>query len=256
MSTRAEWLQAQIAPTKQALDAGDGCHADEAKSLANYLDGKWTAQESATAFTTPILEDDDPTTALSRPMGLLCEVLVELVDDRDRLLALLAAIQELPPTAQINWSDLPGFGNMWSDLYRLYTHGAEAWEKSDLPLSGTRTTELRRHFEATGATEAELYLRGLGGVTAHWGYETLSLISKERVGVEVFISSMHAWLKKAGMKLKQDLNRNEIRIDGGELPMADYWESWKNAFLKASGEDGFSSTEARQLAAECHELMK
>ncbi|OAQ64638.1 hypothetical protein VFPPC_05892 [Pochonia chlamydosporia 170] len=253
MPTKAEWLTAQVAPTKTALNDGDGCHADEAKSLTDYLEDKSTAQEAATAFTAPLLAEDDPAASLFRPMGLLCEALVELGDDRDKLLDLLAAMQQLPPTSDINWRDLPGFGNMWSDLYRLYTHGSTPWEKTE--LSDERRLELQQHFEATGSVEAELYLRGLDGVTARWGYETLSLICARRVGVEVFIGAMYAWLKVAGEKLKGDLRQDEVCRYGEERRMGDHWEMWKSAFLEGAG-DGSWGSEARRMALECHELMK
>lgn len=260
MPTRAEWFKSQVAPTKEALKAGDGCHADEAKSLADYLDGKSTAQGAATAFTAPALQEDDPLDSLYRPVALLCQALIDFGDDRDKLLDLLAAIQPLPPTAQVDCPDLPGFGNMWSDLYRLHTHGPDPWESTDFPLSDARKTELRQHFEALGAVEAGLYLRGLDGVTAHWGYETLNLICSRRAGLEVFMSSMHVWLTMAGTELKQDLDPDEVNRysnkRGVEATMAEHWEAWKGTFLQVSEEQGFLSIEARKLAAECYELMQ
>lgn len=251
-----EWFKSKVAPTRAALEAGDGCHAGEAKSLADYLAGKLTAPEAAAAFTAPVLAEHDPPASLYRPMALLCDALVDFGHDRDKLLDLLAAIQSLPPSPQVDWSTLPGFGNMWSDLYRLYTHGADHWEKTDFPFSDARKAELRQHFETIATVETELYLRGLDGVSALWGYDALRLITSRRVGLEVIISSMHVWLTRAGTKLKQDLDPEKVATYGKDATMAEHWETWKQTFLLVSEEENFLSAEARKLAAECYELMQ
>ncbi|KAK2612026.1 hypothetical protein QQS21_001991 [Conoideocrella luteorostrata] len=256
MTSRADWLRAKVAPTRDALVAGDGCHADEAEALNKYLDGGSSAHEAANAFTKPVLEEGEPSDSLYRPMALLCEALVELENDRDKLLDLLATMEKLPSAAGIDWSELPGFGNMWSDLYRLYTHGPDHWETSYASLSEERVVELRQHYRATAAVEAEMYLRGLDGITAHWGYETLNLICTRRAGLEVLISSMHVWLTKGSTRLKEDLDLDELYLYGGTRRMEDHWETWRSRFLEVSKDEGFLSQEARKLAAECHEMMK
>ncbi|PHH90886.1 hypothetical protein CDD83_2347 [Cordyceps sp. RAO-2017] len=253
---REEWLGSQVAASAEALEAGDGCHADEAESLAGYLDGRLTAHEAALAFTKPVLDEAEPAASLYRPMALLCEALVELGHDRDKLLRLVAAIQALPPAGPISWAGLPGFGDMWSDLYRAYADGPSPWETSE----GPREAELCRHFEAVGTVEAELFVRGLGGVPASWGYKTLSLVCSSRAGLGVLLHAMHPWLAVAGPKLRLELEPDEVCGYGErqavETTMAEHWEAWKRAFLQASQKGAHLTEEARQLAAECHDLMK
>ncbi|KAJ6442299.1 C6 transcription factor [Purpureocillium lavendulum] len=254
-------LQA-YAEVKEAARAGDGCHGEEASSLNSYLDGTLTAQGAAVAITRPVLEEDDPPAALYRLMGLLCQALAELGDERTKLLDLVTAIQALPATSQVDWSQLPGFGNMWSDLYRLHFHGANDWEKSDGLglLPGAEKVELRQHYTAIGAVEAGLCLRGLGGVTSRWGYETLNLVCSGRPGVDVFLSSMFQWLAVAGTRLKRDLEPDRACSYGKrmevEATMAQHWETWRRAFLQLSEGDDSLSVEGRELAAGCHRMMQ
>ena len=258
MLRRAEWIKSQVAPTRQALQAGDGCHWDEGKSLGDYLDNKMTPHEAATAITQPVLRENDPARSLYRLMGLLCEAMVDLSDDRYRLLDLLAAIQSLPPSGKIDWHQLPNFGYMWADLYGLHLHGPDDWEKTQEPLSDTRRAELCQYMQNVGTAEAELYLRGLGSVTSHWGYGTLNMIQWRRPGLVIFISAAHAWLLIAGWKLKRDLKPDEVakygKQGGVEGTMAEHWKAWKAAFLQISDE-GNLPAEARKLAKECHHLM-
>lgn len=260
MSDKEAWIHSQVAPTTEALRAGNGCHVQEGNALNAYLDNELTAKEAATAITKPVLEEDNPPASLYRLMGLLCEALVELVDYRKRMLDLVEAIFNLPPTPQIDWGRLPDFGHMWSDLYRLHFHGRNDWESSRHRLSEGQKLELRQHYAATATVEAELYLRGLAGVTADWGYKTLNLICSGRPGVEVFLSSMYAWLAIAGKKMKQDAETDTVRRYGKqcnvEATIAEHWEVWKALFHMASEDKESLSPDARQIAAECHRMMQ
>jgi len=268
MSTRTEWLDSHVAPSKEALQAGDGCHSDEAKALGDYLESKLTTDEAAKAITAPVLQETDPPAELYRLMALFCEALLELNDDREKMLDLLASIQTLPPTSKIDWSQLPGFGNMWSDLYRLHFHGANDWEKTGEALTEPKKVELRQHYESLGTAEATLHVRGIGGIPPEWGYETLNLVCSRRPGLDVYIGSVHAWLTVAGEKLKRELKPEQVqswtRLVGGGRPdqkqsvectMTEHWETW-NALLQVSEEDEFLSAEARKLAGECQRIMQ
>ena len=269
MSTRAEWIESHVALTKESLAAGDGCHPDEAKALGDYLDNKSNAQDTAKAITAPILQEDDPPAELYRLMGLLCEALVDLKSDCDKLLDLLATIQSLPPTSGINWSRLPSFGNMWSDMYRLYLHGSCDWEKAGESLPVEKRVELYQHYEAVATVEANMYIRGLGGVTADWGYRTLNVVCSGRPGLDVFLRAVHAWLETAGTKLWQDLRAEQVTswskpALGGrpgqqknvQGTMIEHWDSWRSSLFQISNEKDFMSAETRELAAECHKLMR
>ncbi|KAL7789893.1 hypothetical protein V8C37DRAFT_190999 [Trichoderma ceciliae] len=268
MPTRTEWLKAHITPSGQDLDEADIYHEDEASCLGDYLDGTLAAEEAAISITAPVLHETNPPTELYRLMRFLCEALVELNDDREDLLDLLAAIQKLPP-AEINWSVLPGLRNMWSDLYRLHTRGSNGWEVIGEPLPDDRKTELRQHYTAIGTVEAKLYVRGLGGVTENWGFELLNLACSRRPGLEVVIGEIHAWLSIASTNLLKDLDPDEVRnwsrpVFGGQPgqqhavqgTMAQHWETWRRTLLQISEERDFLSDEARKLARECHWLMQ
>ncbi|RSM05192.1 hypothetical protein CEP52_006398 [Fusarium oligoseptatum] len=209
MPTREEWILSQVAPTKEELYAGDGCHLDEAICLIHYLNNNITVQEAATAITKPVLQEADPQGEPYRLMALLCEALYELAADRDKLYDLLLAMQALPKEADINWVDLPGFGYIWGDLFEYGPGGANAWEREQ--LSDVRKTELRQHFEFVGTVEAELYLRHIGGVTEDRGYEAINKVCSGRLSLDIFITGIHAWLKVAGYKLMVDMNPEEIK---------------------------------------------
>lgn len=174
MQSRTAWINLQVATDDNALAAGDGCHHEEAKALCDYLSGDSGVQKAAQKIVSPILREADPPSELYRLWGLLSDALVELTDDRQNILDLLVTIQALPSTYCIDWSQLPGSGNMWSDLNRLHLHGPAPWEKES--WTDARKAELCQHFEAIGRAEAEIFLRGLGGISAEWGYEVINLV--------------------------------------------------------------------------------
>ncbi|EHK16649.1 uncharacterized protein TRIVIDRAFT_162615 [Trichoderma virens Gv29-8] len=252
MPTTLEWLKLHITQIRQ-LQQSDGYHEDEDTFmyLGDYFDGNLTTNETAILIAAPVLDDPSPPTKLYRLMGLLCEALVELSDEREKLLSLLESIQELPPAA-INWAVLPGLRNMWRE-----------------PIPENRQTKMRQHYTAIGTVEAELYDRGLGGVTENWGYELLNLACLRRPGLEVIMGEIHAWLTVAGTKLLKDLNPDEVRnwsrpVLGGQPgqqhavqgTMAQHWETWRRTLLQLSEEKDFLSAEARRLARECHLMMQ
>ncbi|UNI23953.1 hypothetical protein JDV02_009740 [Purpureocillium takamizusanense] len=195
-----------------------------------------------------------------RLMGFLCEALVELSDHRKQLLDLLEAIQALPPSDQIDWPRLPGFGNMWADLYRLHMHGHDHWETSETPLTDTRKRELCRHEEAVAAAEADMFLRGVGGVTARWGYEWLSLVHWQRPGMAVFMRGAYVWLAKAGGRLKDQLEPDKVSSYGHpsrvKAAMPEHWEAWRWSFLRISEEVEAFAADDREVAGECYKLME
>ena len=260
MPTIANFIESRLAPTQHALDLGDGCHRDEGTALGAFLGAKITAQQAAASITAPVLREPDPAAAVHRLMGLLCEALVELgADHRTQLLDLLEAIQQLPPSERIDWPRLPNFGHMWADLYRLHMHGLDGWEKTEMPLSEARKSELCHHEESVAAAEAQMYRRGLGGVTRHWGYAWLNLVQGRRPGLGVFIRGAYIWLAEAGVRLKQELQPGEVARYGGqssvEATMPEHWELWRRSFLSISRDEQLFPADDRKLAAECYKLM-
>lgn len=256
MSTRNEWINERVAPTPEAMRNGDGNHKDECKSLREYLEGRLAPSEAAIAITTPVLQDPDPPSVLYRLHGLLCEALVNLSDDRERLIDLIASIQELPPTARITWRELPGFHAMWFDSFFLYSHGLSGWERLDESRKESEAG-VRKEVEASAAAEARLFVRGVANMSPVWGYKRLDMIGWERPGLGVFISGMYIWLVIGGKKLVQDLELDKVEIYRRvEATMAEHWERWKKGFKEATEKEELLSAEERSLAAECHRLME
>lgn len=257
MSRRVQWINEQVAPTLEAMRIGDGCHKDEGKSLNGYLEGSLTPSEAAVAITGPVLQDPNPPQVLYRLMGLLCGAMVNLSDDLEKLIDLIASIQQLPPTAQVKWCELPGFHSMWADLYRLHFHGLSGWERLEAPIRNASEAGVREENSAAAAAEARMYVRGIGGIPPDWGYKTISLICWERPRLESHIIAMHCWLVLGGTKLKQDLKPNEWkRYQGVEATMAEHWGKWKRSLLEASKKEASLSEEVRDLAFECSRLME
>lgn len=268
MPSRDEWLLSQVAPTNDALAAGDGCHHDEAKALGDYLSGNLTTHDAARRITNPLSLESDPPAELGRLWALLCQALVELShEDRQKTLALLAAVQALPSRSPIDWSQLPGFSHMWSDLHRLHLHGSDPWEKES--LTDARRLDLRQHFETVGTIEAEMFVLGERFVPREWGYEVLNLVTSRRAGVDILLNEVYGWLKVAGTKLKQSVDANETngysrasagtrasKWQAGSGTMTEQWAVWKTSLLELGGDDSPLSAEGRRLAAECLELMR
>jgi len=266
MSSRTHWINSQVAVDDQALASGDGCHHEEAKALDDYLSDDLAAQEVAERIVSSVLGEADPASELYRVWGLLSDALVELTDNRQKILELLAAMQSLPSDACIDWSQLADFGTVWSDLNRLHLHGPDPWEKQS--WTGDRRSELCHHFETVGRTEAEMFLRGLGGVTADWGYEVINLVCSRRAGLDVLMFEVHGWLDCACIQLRQSLPLEEARsytrpVLGARnglqqavtCTMGEHWQTWKGALLELGEDRSPLTADSRQLAAVCFTLM-
>ena len=268
MQSRTAWINSQAATNDNALAAGDGCHHEEAKALCDYLSGNLDVQEVAKEIVSPVLREADPPSELYRLWGLLSDALVELADDRQEILDLLTAMQASSPTDCIDWSQLSGFGNMWSDLYRLHLHGPAPWEKEK--WTEVRKAELCQHFEAIGRAEAEMFRRGIGGINTDWGYEVINLVvCSGRAGLDVLISEVYAWLECAGTQLRHSLNLEEARSYPRAVPgtihglqeavsctMAEHWQTWRKALLELSKHQSPLSVTSREVAAVCLKLVQ
>jgi len=266
MSSQTHWINSQVAVDDQALAAGDGCHRREAKALNDYLSDDLAAQKAAERIVSSVLGEADPASELYRLWGLLSDALVELTDNRQKILELLAAMQSLPSDACIDWSQLADFGAVWSDLNRLHLHGPDSWEKQS--WTDDRRAQLCHHLETVGRIEAEMFLRGSGGVTADWGYEVINLVCSRRAGLDVLMFEVHAWLDGACKQLQQSLSLEETRSytrpvlgarNGAQqaviCTMGEHWQTWKEALLELGGDRSPLSAESRNLAAVCYTLM-
>ncbi|KAF4954502.1 hypothetical protein FSARC_12115 [Fusarium sarcochroum] len=266
MDFRQEWIISEVAPTIEDLNNGRGCHLDEAITLINYLEETISAQSAAKAITSAVLHEADPPGELYRVWRLLGHACEILDDQLEKLMNLLAAIQRLGPSDQIDWSHLQGFKNVWNDLYgTLYEINLNSNEKR---MFKNQEENFRNFFRTVGTAEAEMFVRNIGGFTELWGYEILNLICSGRFGLEVYISHVHAWLEIAGPKLAATFQPGQVKcftraVRGRpdkkyemEVTMAEHWEHWKKTLLQVSHDEDFLSAEARQLAAECYDMMK
>jgi hypothetical protein len=130
-----------MAYTSDDMNAGDGCHLDEAQALTDYLRGDLTQPEAAKRTTEAIANETSPSQETYRLWALSSEALVELSDrDRQMTLDILAQIWTLPPAPDIQWAHLSGFASMWYDLNKAHIHGGYGIEIFD----SEHQEELRR----------------------------------------------------------------------------------------------------------------
>ncbi|GIZ48889.1 hypothetical protein CKM354_001193200 [Cercospora kikuchii] len=263
------WYQSKTAPTKYALLAGDGCHPDEADALQKYLECEYGVQEAAKKITEPILSEANPKESFYRLWALLCDALVELSDEEcQKTIELLLAIQHLPSTEYFEWKELPGFGNMWHDLYQMHLDGPCTWEKEN--LTDERREELRRHFRRIGGVEAQLCLRGIGDIPLSWGFDVVNLVAQNRNGLDVLLSEVEVWLEVAGEELKGEVGKqsDEVRwytrrvaqSAGGKqqsvgAALEEHWVVWKERLMEMMEDGSGLSDEGRKLAARCYDRM-
>lgn len=266
MSTIAEWIDDKVAPSEEALKAGDGCHKQEGQALQDYLSGKTTAHDAARAITSPVLAEDEPKEELYRLWALLAEALVELKPEREKLYELASSIQDLPPHDDISFNLLPGFGHMWSDLY---FHRSNYWGISAEPLSDERKSELRQHYQDIATVEAAMYVRGIGNIPATWGFDTINLVFRKPPGaLDIYIGEIHAWLSGAGETLRGDLRADEeasySRLVHGSKSgeqkaytqtMDKHWNDWRNALLRLGTQISGLSDKNIEIALECYRMM-
>ncbi|KAM0542211.1 hypothetical protein ACHAPJ_012903 [Fusarium lateritium] len=266
MDFRREWILSEVAPTIQDLEQGNGYHLDEAICLINYLEGTLSAHSAAEQITAAVLHEADPAGELNRVWVLLGNACQVLDNDFEKLLDLLEAIQRLDQTDQINWTQLPGFRNVWNELFGFLPE--MNWNIDEQREFEGNEDNLRSLFKTVGTVEAGLFVRDIGGFTELWGYNILNLICSARFGLEVSISQIHAWLEIAGSKLAATFQPDHVKsytraVRGRpdktyeiQVTMAEHWEHWKKTFLQVSHDEDFLSHEARQLAAECYGIMK
>jgi hypothetical protein len=268
MVTTEEWIDSQVAPTQQELERGDGCHEEEGRCLKDYLAGKMTVQDAAAAITTPVLNEKDPPSELYRLWALLADALVELEQGREKLYDLLAAIQELGSQGPIDFSDLPGFGNMWADLYQMWRLGTAPWEKDRGPITDEEMFKMREHHKATGIVEATLYVRGIADLPEIWAWDAINIVCLERPGLDAYIGEVYGWLTVASEKLRSSTNLDQVvtfsRTAEGGRPgartsvsqsVSEHMGYWNNRLIQLSSQDSSLSEEGRRLAAECYRLL-
>ncbi|KAF9778831.1 hypothetical protein IL306_002888 [Fusarium sp. DS 682] len=226
-----------------------------------------SAKETAAAITKPVLDEQDPPSETYRLWGLLADALIELEKEREKLYNLLAVIQELGVQGPIDFSHLPGFGNMWADLNQSIVNGSMPWEKED-GIPDEEMTEMRHHYMAVGTIEATLYVRDIAGIPARWAWDTLNVVCLERPGLDAYIGRAYSWLSVAGEKLRSSMNPDEVvqfprAVDGGRpgaqkglsQSMSEHMGDWTYPLMQLKSHNSTLSDEGKRLAAECDKLL-
>lgn len=249
MAPFSTWFNERIAHTPEDLQNGDGCHPDEAQALSDYFNNSITSKEAAKRITAPVLNEPKPADKTHRLWALLSDAMVELDEEaRLKTLDLLSQIRDLPSGPNIQWSELPGLGAMWDDLWRLHLHGPDPWEKSSASFDEETVKSLRQIHEAIGRAESEMLIRGFNMVTgACIAYKVLDLTLSNRAGLDIFMSEIFARLDVAGRMLKD----KAMSEDG----LTESWAKWKEALLRLSQEGSRLSEEGRKIAGRSYDLM-
>ncbi|CEI60363.1 hypothetical protein FVEN_g6514 [Fusarium venenatum] len=260
ISTRDEWIFSQASSSLEDLDnIFVSCHLDDAITLCHYLNGEMNAKSAARLITTiarrEVIDDPDARTmTVFRIMRLLAASLIHFDQEHEMILGLLLAIQDLPCDGRIHWWKLPTFTSRWSNCYS---------EHRDM---GNQKNVA--FFKNAGYLEATMYLRGISGIEEEWAYGVINLVCLEMEEFEFEIHQVCEWLKVAGSKLVETLQPAKLKVFDRavrgrsnktymiEVTMYEHWEHWKKRFLQVSHDEDFLSTESRQVAKECHEIMK
>ncbi|KAH7265505.1 uncharacterized protein BKA55DRAFT_252487 [Fusarium redolens] len=285
ISFRDGWIFSRVAPNlDRRFDRRGSYHLDEIVALCNYLNKTMSAESAARAITADCLDrysEGDTAGALMRRNNLwrlLASTLLRFEDDCDMIVDLLVAIQSLPTMDSRPWwvtdprpseslCELPEFHRCWQFCYernRCKCHDKFHDHRDtddDFPHD-------RKYYKRAGTAEAKMYLRGIPGITEFWAYKTINLVCLWNHDLEFFIYEIHAWLQTAGPKLAEALDSNQIKcFERGvrgrpdkkydiSVTMFEHWHHWKKSFLEVSFDEDFLSRDARELARECHDIMK
>ncbi|KAF4497976.1 hypothetical protein FAGAP_5835 [Fusarium agapanthi] len=296
VSIRDGWILSRVTPNLtsedeardliQARNFPYGCqryfrstrHLDQGLALCNYLNKTMSAESAARAITADfsrILPEEDVRVGVRRRnelWELLASTLLCFEDDCDMIVDLLAAIQSLPSMNSTPWwvadpqpSDslcsLPAFHIVWQSCYEALR--CECGECDDQHFSTDK-----KYYSRAGTAEAKMYVRGIPGITEFWAYKTINLICVLDEHLEFVIHEIHGWLRIAGPKLAETLDSNQVKsferavrgrrdkIYEISVTMFEHWQHWKKSFLEVSFDEDFLSFEGRELARECHDIMK
>lgn len=259
-STLEAWLQEVTAQTSHELECGDGNDPDIINAMRSFLNGSVTASQAAVAITRPIAFDDDPPSKTYRLWGLLGDSIGDRgLEASQKSIDLLAAVKALPPTPQIDWSDLNQFGHMWHDGHSL-SYDPGPWED----LAEERKVTLCQAREEVGIAEASMWLRNLDAIDPNQGYEVLNLACLGRPGIQMFLHQIYSWLKVAGLQLRlgkepdatMTLPKVGTARNLASITMEEHWADWENGLMGLGGEGSSLLADTKILAAECLQLMR
>ncbi|KAF5565003.1 hypothetical protein FNAPI_1888 [Fusarium napiforme] len=256
---------------------------DESLALFNYLNKTMSVESAARAVTAgcPDIYPED----LDNPegsslegarricgvWGLLAAVLLRFEDDCDMVVDLLVAIQALPSINSSPWwvdaenrrslCQLPYFDNVWQNCYESLRCDCHSGKDGGFTYD-------EKYYRRAGTVEAKMYLRGIPGITEFWAYKTINLVCAQSGDLQFVIHEIYGWLQTAGPKLAQTLDSSQIkcfeRVVRGRrdkryeisATMFEHWQHWKKSFLEVSFDEDLLSSGGRELARECHDIMK
>ncbi|KAF4435887.1 hypothetical protein F53441_13395 [Fusarium austroafricanum] len=262
MSFRDSWILSKAVADTYWIQGHSYCSLDEAMTLANYLNKEMkvetAARSIAAKFLTPMTIVGTPTSVWK----LLADTLMHFFDEScEMILELLLQMQKLSER-MLPWSELPGFAYEWQ---RYYEH-CRFTRQDD--MTEEEWVQYRKQFYRNAGTfEARMLVLGIPGIDEHWAYRTINLISSREQDIDYIIYEIHAWLQVAGAKLAELLDPNQVksferRVRGRlvrhyelQVTMFEHWQHWKKEFLQSSYEEELSP-DARELARDCHEMMK
>lgn len=227
------WFKWHIAPDD---NPADGCDPQEASALKDYLRSTIiTAEEAARAIVLPIEDgsnpDDDGLSKENaepefyRLWNLIIDALKALPEHRIKIIGLLKAIQNLPPTVHstsqsqghdIHWANLPGFGHLWSDL-----KVSGNWRRSATQWDPEQRENVRQDYIQQANLEAELVMAGIAGVSLQWGLGTIcDALERQDAVLDFEVPAANEWFQIAGKRILEHAGGEVI----GYLRERDLWK--------------------------------
>lgn len=261
MPLSREWLALRLGvpqPPNTLPIIGAGCDEHQVLTVEQCLDGIIEKKDAAQQITM------DGQATLTVLWTCLSDLMVQLPGDLETTVELLKAIASLPPDSHVDWSQLPGFHEVWHQRYRWHLDSYLPWEDED--LASEKILALRGHHEAIGRAESEMYHGGL--MPASRGYEVVAMVCQGRKGIDVLLSEIYGWMSGSTC-LRHDvddpLELRSYRYEGleyREMSMEQHWENWTAQFLAFRQEDSVTadgkalSSEGRKLAGEIYLHMR
>lgn len=250
------WFTDAISPDG---DPDNGCHPQEAQALKDYHDGKTTVQEAAYAISRPTATSQSTTLNCERNKlwNLLIAALEEWPEfESSPIFALLKEMENLPEpviceeakhsvTSEPFWKELPGFGNMWADVFQW---GEWRHEIEDHPDDKNLRHQMREKYIHIAALEARLVDEKIGPIALDWGYECLTDAFERRDVIPDIQFPMAAeWLKRlakriydGALKQEEDWPFKRDYLDlrkGGNAMSVERWQYWKSRLEEYVKED-------------------
>lgn len=189
--------------------------------MEDYHDHKINVQEAAYAIPRPTATSQS--TALNRERNKLWNLLIAALEEWPEselspIFALLKEMENLPEpaireearhsvTSDPFWKELPGFGNMWVDIFQW---GEWRQEIEDHPDDPDLRRQMREKYIHIATLEVRLVDEKIGPISLDWGYECLTDAFERRDVIPDIQFPMAAdWLKRFVRRIHDDALREE-----------------------------------------------